>query len=175
MDELASTEELRHRKAAQTSAEAEWHRRQEDVLRIRDDARKRYGRLLQEFVDRAHELGASPKRVDANLSGWSIGTVTWAEGYDTRIGVVSAPGSRYGIMRKKTLGRGLRETTSIVETLSTFTKYQISDHAPSYWGFHGPADAHATPVFNTGDEGRVTQLLSVTRDALEEALLGFIP
>jgi hypothetical protein len=120
MSPLPSQEEFLRRKAVE---DAEIIRQRERVLeeeRGLEEALARYWRLLQEFVDRARELGLHPDTHTATSYAGAGPRVEWVEGFRLTGGsIVTAPPLRYSLQERRFLG-GHRSDVHELEELSLF-------------------------------------------------------
>jgi hypothetical protein len=91
--EIADPDELRRRKAEQEAQAERLRTEKEAEERRRVAFRDEYIRLLAEFLNRAEELGIRPERITPRMSGWSVGSIFWVEGYRTPFGIVTQPPS----------------------------------------------------------------------------------
>ena len=120
MSELPTRDDLLHRKALEAEKDArrrEWALYEERELVA---ARIRYWEMVEEFVDRARELGLQPQLQHSPLYRGSTPWITWVEGYPLTGGaVVSAPPMRYGTAERR---RVLRPQPQVheVEEISLF-------------------------------------------------------
>lgn len=152
---LPDSNELRRRRLEAQTAASERSRiaGEQSALTARriEHARKQSALLLAEFAAKARELDIRPRKIEAHLSAWGPGTVTWVIGYDLVSAgfIVTCPPMEYCVkqLRQSLFRRTLRDQIRAVTEPSTFRRQQASDHAPQFWNLMGPLVPSTDPRF----------------------------
>ena len=170
MTEIADPDELRRRKAEQEAQAERLRTENEAKERRRAGFRDEYIRLLAEFLNRAEELGIRPERITPRMSGWSVGSIFWVEGYRTPVGIVTQPPAHYSVARKRPMRSKLVGKALEVEAVCLFSISNDSDQGVNE-KIRGPMRAAEIRVFDGSLESDWRGILDDVREKLEQALL----
>ncbi len=116
MAELPTTDELLRRKAIELDELDRPRRRAEETEQHLVAARAQYWKLLEEFVDRARQLGVEPVTWTPPARSPHAPRIMWIEGYPlANDSVVSAPPLRYCKAERRRVRRPVPEIVPITE------------------------------------------------------------
>ncbi len=116
MAELPTTDELLRRKAIELDELDRPRRRAEANEQHLAAARAQYWKLLEEFVDRARQLGVEPVTWTPRAKSAHTPRIMWIEGYPlANDSIVSAPPLEYCKAERRRVRRPVPEVVSVDE------------------------------------------------------------